>query len=364
MEKPTAKKSFKLWEAVRPLVTLSDHKRPWGFLITVALAVGLPVLVGVWLDEFAYGVLGSLGGLASIYMRQTPLSHRAKTMACVSFGFCISFAIALLAGYHPMLQVLVIGLVAITATFVTRYFAIPPPGSFFFILAACIATAMPFDLSLIPQRTGLVLMGCLGASMLMLGYSVLQLIVLGNTKGVHPGDPTEPRIVAILLEAVTIGSFIALSYWLALAVGLERPYWAPVSCLAVMQGATFRAIWHRNVHRIVGTVIGMGLAWLIFTLQPSLWALAIMVLLLSFSIEVLVTRNYGLAVIFITPLTIVLAEFSSATQDINSVIVLRLVDVVLGSLVGYIGGWVMFQTRFFSRLERRLRRSRFANRSL
>src|SRR3546814_8722819 len=43
----------------------------------------------------------------------------------------------------------------------------------------------------------------------------------------------------------------------------EKAYWVPVSCLAVMQGVTLRASWSRNVHRIVGTVIGMGLTWLL-----------------------------------------------------------------------------------------------------
>lgn len=75
-------------------------------------------------------------------------------------------------------------------------------------------------------------------------------------------------------------------------------------------------------------------------------------MLLSFCIEVLVTRNYGLAVIFITPLTIILAEASNVAQDINGVMLLRLWDVVLGSIVGYIGGWVLHQRHFYDRIER------------
>ena len=349
--KPAITNATGVWGHLRQLLELSDHKRPWGFLITVALAVGTPVLMGVWLEQFALGVTASLGGLASIYMRQTPLPHRMMTMALVTFGFCISFTLSLFAGVHPLLQVATIGFVAVFATFICRYFAIPPPGSFFFIMVACVATAMPYDLGLVPQRAGMLLMGCMGASLLMLGYSLLQLS-FGNTKGVHPSDPTEPRVVAILLEAITIGGFIALSYLLALWVGFDRPYWAPISCLAVLQGATFRAVWQRNIHRIVGTVIGMGLTWAIFSLKPSLWTLALLVMLLSFCIEVLVTRNYGLAVIFITPLTIILAEASNVAQDINGVMLLRLWDVVLGSIVGYIGGWVLHQRHFYDRIER------------
>jgi len=66
--------------------------------------------------------------------------------------------------------------------------------------------------------------------------------------------------------------------------------------------------WYRNVHRIVGTAIGMGLVWVLFSLSQGLWVMALLIVVLSFVIEVLVTRNEGLAVIFITPRSAILAE--------------------------------------------------------
>jgi uncharacterized membrane protein YccC len=195
----------------------------------------------------------------------------------------------------------------------------------------------------------------MGASTLALAYSLIQLLS-GHTGGVHPAEPTEPRVVAILLESATIAVFIAASYLLALGLGFDRPYWAPISCAAILQGATFRAVWHRKVHRIVGTVIGMVLTWALFSLNPGPWTLALLIVVLSFLIELLVIRNYGFAVIFITPLTIILAEATSASLDIDWVILLRMIDVVLGSTVGYLGGWLLHQQHLYDRLERRLLR--------
>ena len=74
--------------------------------------------------------------------------------------------------------------------------------------------------------------------------------------------------------------------------------------------------------------------------------------MLSFLIEVLVTRNYGLAVIFITPLTVIFADSALAVADTNSLIFTRLIDIMLGSLIGYVGGWVIYHPRLFYRLER------------
>src|SRR5690554_7313008 len=84
---------------LRSLLEFNDNKRPWGFLLTVSLAVGLPVVIATWLGDFSAGVLASMGGLSSVYLRQTPLSHRLITMGLVTFGFCASFVISLVAGF-------------------------------------------------------------------------------------------------------------------------------------------------------------------------------------------------------------------------------------------------------------------------
>lgn len=346
-----------LWTQIRPLFELTDNKRPLGFLFTAALAMGLPVVIGVAFGSFTMGVVASLGGLVSLYLRQTPLLHRMLTLAVATFGLCVSFCLCLFAAFSPWSVAIGLWLVAFGATFLCRYFTVPPPGSFFFVLVASIAASIPFDLSLIPERTGVLVFGCLGACALALVYSLLQLAT-GHTSGIRPAGPTEPRVVAILLESLTIAAFIAFSYLLALGLGFERPYWVPISCSAILQGATFRAVWQRNVHRIMGTAVGMGLAWVIFSLNPNLWVLALLIIVLSFAIEYLVTRNYGLAVIFITPLTIILAEAETATLHTDEVILSRMLDVVLGSSIGYLGGWVLHQRRLYDHLEQRLLRLR------
>jgi uncharacterized membrane protein YccC len=122
-----------------------------------------------------------------------------------------------------------------------------------------------------------------------------------------------------------------------------------------MQGASFRAVWQRNVHRVIGTLIGMGLAWLILSLSPGVWALALIITALSFIIETLVTRNYGLAVIFITPLTVIFADSTTAIGASDTLIQSRLVDIVLGSSFGFVGGWVIHHPRLFRALEARMK---------
>lgn len=62
--------------------------------------------------------------------------------------------------------------------------------------------------------------------------------------------------------------------------------------------------------------------------------------------EFLIVRNYGVAVIFITVLTIFLAETgTSLTQNPTHLIQTRFLDILIGSIIGGIGGWVLFNEK-------------------
>ena len=74
--------------------------------------------------------------------------------------------------------------------------------------------------------------------------------------------------------------------------------------------------------------------------------MALLITLLAFVIEILVVRHYGLAVVFITPLTIYLAEAATMGQGTPGELVqARLLDTVLGCLVGLAGGACLHSPR-------------------
>jgi uncharacterized membrane protein YccC len=346
----------RLWERIKPLTQIGEQKRPLGFVIVAALAVGLPVLIGAALDRFSASVLAGLGGLVILYMRQTNLFRSIAILKACSLGFALSFLFGTVTSFHPVLSAFTLGLTVFFATLICRYFRLPPPGSFFFILVASVSRTLPYDVELIPMRTGVLLAGCAGAILLASIYTFIQRKPSAPASLTTDNRPLDK--VALLLDASVIALFVGGGYMLALLIGLENPYWVPISTAAIMQGATFQAVWHRNVHRIVGTMIGMGVAWLIFSLSPGPWTLAYLIVSLSFLVEFLVTRNYGLAVIFITPLTVILADATYIGGDVHALMAARLTDVVIGSLIGYTGGWVIHHKRWFQLIEAWLVRER------
>lgn len=90
--------------------------------------------------------------------------------------------------------------------------------------------------------------------------------------------------------------------------------------------------------------------------EPAGIQLVIVIAALQFVVEMLVVRNYGLAAIFITPLTIFLAENSSGMRiDVNALMEARLFDTVIGSLIGVAAGWVLHNNLLVSNLEKQIR---------
>ena len=82
--------------------------------------------------------------------------------------------------------------------------------------------------------------------------------------------------------------------------------------------------------------------------RTLIMGVALAILSLMLCIETLVDRHYGLAVIFITPLTIFIAEYGSGLpfteQACQEVILARLFDTMIGCVVGLSGGVVMHST--------------------
>ena len=70
-------------------------------------------------------------------------------------------------------------------------------------------------------------------------------------------------------------------------------------------------------------------------------------------------RNYGIAVIFISVLTIFLAESGTAlTVDPTVLIRARFFDILTGCLVGALGGWLLYNEKLHFLATRQIRKTR------
>lgn len=336
------------------LTAITPSNRRWQMPFAAALSSGLPLLVGAYFGHLQYGLISSLGGLVFLYQPNTPLSHRMTWLMACSFGMAASYTLGAIVHFLPLAKAVMLGFITLLVSMVARFYRIGPPGSLFFVMAASIAAYTPATVEEIPLRVGLLTMGTLLASLIAFFYS-LHVLRLEAPEAAAPLPSADFDF--IVLDSIVIGTCVFLSLAIAQALQLDRPYWVPISCMAVIQGVSLRAVWNRQLHRVLGTAIGMLLAWGIISLPLSPWSIAPIVIVLTFIIESTVVRHYGLAVIFITPLTILLAEAPTLGQlPAAELLQSRFIDTLLGCLIGLAGGLCLHNARFRAIVGRHLRR--------
>jgi hypothetical protein len=330
---------------LRELTTVRASDRVWQMPFAAALATGLPLLIGAYVDRMDYGLVASLGGLVFLYLPSTPLYHRMVSVMACAFGMGACYTLGLMSHFFPPLMVPVLVFIAILVTMVCRFYEVGPPSSLFFIMAASIGAYSPVPLAQLPAMIGVFTMGCLLACLIGFFYS-LYMLRRHAPKAIAPLPP--PTFDFVVFDAVVIGVFVGISLAAAQVLDLEKGYWVPVSCLAVMQGDSIRAVWNKQLQRVLGTTVGLLVAWGLLLLLPlNKWSVSLAMMAMTFVIELTVVRHYAFAAVFITPLTILLAEAATLGQASPSALIqARFLDTVLGCLIGLVGGICLHSPRF------------------
>lgn len=134
--------------------------------------------------------------------------------------------------------------------------------------------------------------------------------------------PLRQRLGPLAPIAVRTALGCALAGYASLALGVGRPYWALVTAASLYQ-ANVTLTWSRGVQRVVGNLVGV-LAFAPLThVHPA--ALVLICLALNFGAEALMSRNYGPGSVCVTPMALLITEFTQA-QDAGRLITERLLD--------------------------------------
>ena len=165
----------------------------------------------------------------------------------------------------------------------------------------------------------------------------------GMVPGVVPLG--HPGALAVLGEALRRGSLsrvvvlrvglaALLAGWIGAQFHLERSYWAVAAAVLMLhQGFDWNRTLVRSVERLLGTWVGLLLGGAIIIAWPQGPWLVLAVMALQFTVEMLVVRNYALAVVFITSAALLLASGGQAVASPGAYVLARGVDTAVGCLV-------------------------------
>ncbi|WSA80687.1 FUSC family protein [Streptomyces sp. NBC_01799] len=168
-----------------------------------------------------------------------------------------------------------------------------------------------------------------------------------------PADPTTPRAAelraavlvtgqrhgapghasVLLIPALRMVLGTGLAGGMALLLGLGHGYWAAISAAAVLHSINVRTAAQRAVQRTLGTVAGLMLALGVLAARPDPVVLVLVIVLLEFMLEYVVARNYGLGVVFLTPLALLLSDLASPSPA-GALVQDRALSSFLGIVIG------------------------------
>ncbi|MFF3971601.1 FUSC family protein [Streptomyces rubiginosohelvolus] len=161
-----------------------------------------------------------------------------------------------------------------------------------------------------------------------------------------PGSPLLPVAVRTLFGC-------ALAGYLCAALGVGRPYWAIVTAASLYQ-ANLTLSWNRTLQRTLGNLLGvLVFAAVLPVSRISPLALVCCCLFFGFAAEALITRNYWLGSVAVTPMALLVLEFGGA-HPAGELIGDRVLDTVLGAATGFLAATLVTNRRAAGRVEQAL----------
>ena len=163
----------------------------------------------------------------------------------------------------------------------------------------------------------------------------------------------------IFRHAVRLTVTVLVGYALGAVLPVQNSYWIMLTVIVIMR-PSYGLTKSRSIQRVIGTLIGGGLALgvVLLTHNPYVYgALAAVSLLFAFS---LIQKNYASAAAFITLYVIFL--YALLQPDALSVVQFRVLDTVLGAGLAFLAGLFLWPSWEFMNIRSVMADSIRANR--
>ncbi|GAA2182122.1 FUSC family protein [Leucobacter tardus] len=304
----------------------------------ISLGLAIPLLILLSTNHVSWALYAGFGAFTGIYSRYEPTRDRFRRQglmaivltACVAIGATLASA-----GERwdpstaPWVTLCITSLVAGIAAALVTARDIKPGGALFPLFAvAAVAAAPPAA----PIWIAVLIAAAAAGGSVLLGLA-------GHWLGEgHPPEGFEPvrhHWMTSQVRAQFVRTAIAalLAGAVGLLSGLPFPYWAQIAAIAPLSVPGRSAQVERGLHRVIGTALGILATGFLLSFPSEAWQLVIWVILLQFIAELFVLRNYPLALIFITPLALLMVQLAHPTP-VGELLSARLLETALGAGVG------------------------------
>ncbi len=326
---------------MRSLFELPPGPDPRYWIATrAALSMGAPLGLLTLLGYESLGLQTAAGSFVALFAASAGAAERAKVLPVVGGILLLCAGLGVLLAPWPALLVTGLVVVAILTSGLAFAFRIGPPGAVFFVLVYGLAGNITTEVDGVRLNSPTAFLVAIMAGMLF-AYLVALTPLLRRTERARdvrplrellPGPwvgPGEIELIARIAVASIVGALVT-----ALLLDPHRAYWTVAASVAVVGLSTARSYsLTRGLHRMTGTLLGAVVYLVIAPLSEHPILLVLVFTVLQFIIEVVVVRNYALALVFITPLVLLLVGAAMGGGDHFASAGERVIDTVVGSLI-------------------------------
>jgi hypothetical protein len=326
---------------IEELIRWEAHAGAHRPALRCGVAVGVPLVLLVLLGRFELAGFAGFGAFTAFYGRFLRFPFRSRQQALIGALLTANVGIGLLAAHLPGAPWGTFGvLVLLTAVMavIAEVVGWKPAGPMFFVFAAGASSAMPaHDASGILLAVGVtaasaafsVLVGAAGGIVRRDGWQRGPLRVARVRDVLARGSGSRSTLVDVVLAVAFAGLLTA-------GAGLDHGYWALIAAVVPFSvpGPTKRLA--RGLLRIGGTCAGLAVAAVVIALDLPAWAVIVAIVVAQLGAELFVMRNYGIALLFITPLAMLLGTPGSGGVDTGALLAARLVTTAIGIAAGIV----------------------------
>ncbi|MHC3469413.1 FUSC family protein [Streptomyces sp. 7R007] len=330
---------------VRELLVLHPMPSRRRSATIAAVCTAAPVLLGQALAQPALGLVATTGALSALYGGRGTPRQEAGAVAAAALSLATGMAIGSCLAGHDRLAVLGTALWAAVTALLCALARARPPGIVMPVLVCSVGTGLP------PGHTvdRVAAVAAVGLAATALSWLAATVRTAGTDR---PPAADHGMARRRLLSAVTslpssplpwmavrTGAAVGLAGTASLVCQVGRPYWATAAAAAVLaRGSHALSANTRAVLRGAGTALGCLLAGALAAAHPRGVTIALLLALLTFVIELVVARNYAVAMVFVTPLSVLLVTSATGATRVLLITADRLLETVLGCAAATVAG--------------------------
>lgn len=312
-----------------PAATRRRDRRHAARVVLGLLVPGVGLLLVGRPELILYAVFGSFAGMyGRLEEPRERLRHQLHGAGLLVTGVVLGVAFAE-SGASAVALVLAITVFAVVGSLATDRLRVHPGGPFFGIFAFGATASVRPDL--VSPWVAVGLCAATAGWCMALGLVAAVRTPAGGTGVARSGGLPSGSGVHAARYAVAI----AAAGLVGVGLGVDHANWAtaaaavPLAVVRAGEPLDLAAVVHRALQRVGGTLAGLVVTAAVLVPQPRPAVLAGVVMVLLFPTELFMSRHYGLALGFFTPLIMIMTELA-APGDPASMVLARSVDTVIG----------------------------------